>query len=60
MSSGLERVKQWFRRAKGSTESAIEGGEPATTSPPGADTEYETSTNAQTEGAVGEPWPEEP
>jgi hypothetical protein len=39
-----------------------EGGTPVATPPPGAsagigDTDRETSTNAQVEGAVGQPWP---
>jgi hypothetical protein len=55
----LEQIKRWFRR----TADAVESGEPVATPPPGtspagaADTERETSTNAQTEGAAGEPWP---
>jgi hypothetical protein len=58
----LERIKSWFGRTAGSVEEAVEGGRPDATPPPGADTfdddgERETSTNAQTEGAAGQPWP---
>jgi hypothetical protein len=63
MSTTFERIKGWFRRAAGAVEEEVEGGEPVTTPPPGADHgglgdgERETSTNAQTGGAAGEPWP---
>ena len=56
----FERIKRWFGRAADSVEETAEGGEPAATPPPGADpgdSERETSTNAQMEGASGEPWP---
>jgi hypothetical protein len=61
MSSALGKLKSWFRRTADSGEEVAEGGEPVATPPPGAsartgDTERETSTNAQVEGAVGEPW----
>jgi hypothetical protein len=60
---GLERIKEWFRRTTGSVENTVEGGEPTATPPPGSDpdglgeSERETSTNAQTEGASDQPWP---
>jgi len=60
MSTIFERIRQWFRGTAGT---AKEEEEPVATPPAGADaeamgdTERETSTNAQTEGAVGEPWP---
>jgi hypothetical protein len=65
MSVGLERIKQWFRREAGTAEDVIEGATPVATPPAGvdpdsigaSDVERETSTNAQTEGAVDEPWP---
>jgi hypothetical protein len=63
VSTSLERIKRWFRRAAGSAEEAVEGGSPVATPPPGAnparlgDVEQETSTNAQMEGAADEPWP---
>jgi hypothetical protein len=63
MSTSLERIKRWFRRAAGAAEDANEGGSPVATPPPGADpsgtgdAERETSTNAQMEGAADEPWP---
>jgi hypothetical protein len=58
----LERIKGWFGRTAGSVEEAVEGASPVATPPPGTDTldddsERETSTNAQTEGAAGQPWP---
>lgn len=45
----LARLKQLFKRDAG-------GGSPVTTPPPGTSGDRETSTNAQTEGAVGQPW----
>jgi hypothetical protein len=62
VSTSLERIKQWFRRAAGSAEDTVEGESPVATPPPGAspvgtgDVERETSTNAQMEGAADEPW----
>jgi hypothetical protein len=56
---GFERIKGWFRRTEKSVEDVVESGAAIATPPPGApgDSDRETSTNAQTEGAVGEPWP---
>jgi hypothetical protein len=62
MSIGLEKIKAFFRRAAVSEEELVHGGEPVATPPPGAaseqtdDPDRETSTNAQLEGAAGEPW----
>jgi hypothetical protein len=62
VSSGLEKIKSWFRRATESAEDVAEGEKPVATPPPGAgsarlgDSDRETSTNAQTEGAADEPW----
>jgi hypothetical protein len=60
MSNALDKLKGWFRRETASAEEIAEGGEPVATPPPGAaaggDPERETSTNAQTEGAAGQPW----
>jgi len=57
MSTTLQRITQWLRRAAGSAEDAVQGATPAATPPPGeGDDERETSTNAQTEGADGQPW----
>ena len=64
MSVSLERIKRWFRREAGSAEDVVEGAAPVATPPVGVDldsigsgrVERETSTNAQTEGAVDEPW----
>jgi len=59
----LEQVKRWFGRTAGSVESTVEGQSPAATPSAGVnpggtgDDERETSTNAQTEGAAGQPWP---
>jgi hypothetical protein len=57
----LQRIKRWLSRAAGSIEEEAEGGSPVATPPPGAnpegtDGDRETSTNAQAEGAAGEPW----
>ncbi len=57
MSTGLEKIREWFRRAGKSVEDVAEGKEPATTSPYD-DMDRETSTNAQVQGAVGEPYDE--
>jgi hypothetical protein len=46
----LDKLKGWLRGA----EDVAEGETPVAT-PPG-DADRETSTNAQVEGAVGEPW----
>ncbi len=60
----LSRIKQWLRRTVGSVEADARGQEPVATPPPGSDAtgdaERETSTNAQVEGAAGEPWPGNP
>jgi hypothetical protein len=58
VSSTLEKIRSWFRREATSVEERVEGGEPVTTPPPGTtgDAQRETSTNAQVEGAVGQPW----
>ena len=50
MSGALAKIKSWL----GNVEREREGGEPVAT-PPG-DPDRETSTNAQTQGAVGQPW----
>lgn len=47
----LDKVKGWFRAA----ERERDGGTAVATPPGGS--ERETSTNAQVEGAAGEPWP---
>ena len=56
----LDRIKQWFRSAGNEAETVAEGGEPDATPPSGGfgDSERETSTNAQTQGASDEPWSE--
>jgi hypothetical protein len=56
---GLERIKGWFRRVEQSVEDVAESGAAVATPPPGTsgDSDRETSTNAQTEGGVGQPWP---
>jgi len=55
--NGLEKIRAWFRQAGKDAEDVAEGKEPVTISPFG-DTDRETSTNAQVEGAVGEPYDE--
>ena len=58
--TGLEKIKTWLRRATNSVEDEAHGLEPTATPPPGArsigDRDRETSTNAQVEGAVDEPY----
>jgi hypothetical protein len=62
MSNGLGKIKGLFRRAATSVEQIADGEEPVTTAAAGAgsdtddDSERETSTNAQVEGAAGEPY----
>jgi hypothetical protein len=57
----MERIKRMFRKEASSVERVAEGETPAATPPPGAaagigDSDRETSTNAQMEGAADEPW----
>jgi hypothetical protein len=60
---GLQNIRRWFRRAMSSAEEEAEGGTAVATPPPGAasaeagDSDRETSTNAQVEGAADQPWP---
>lgn len=55
-------IRRLLRREASSVEAIVDGGRPVATPPPGArstrmgDADRETSTNAQTEGAAGEPW----
>jgi hypothetical protein len=53
-----ETIKRLFRREVSAVEEVAEGGEPVATPPPGAigDSDRETSTNAQTQGAADQPW----
>jgi hypothetical protein len=48
--SVIDKIKSWLRTA----ERERDGGTPVAT-PPGDD-DRETSTNAQVQGAVGQPW----
>jgi hypothetical protein len=48
----LDTLKGWFQRV----EDVAEGETPVTAT---GDSDRETSTNAQVEGAVGEPYPDE-
>ena len=50
----LGAIRRWLRRKTEEAEEAAEGGIPVATSD---GVESETSTNAQVEGASGEPWP---
>jgi hypothetical protein len=50
MSAVLDKLKDWLRGA----EDVAEGEIPVAT--PRHDADRETSANAQTEGAVGQPW----
>ena len=51
----LDAIKKWLRRTTAEAQDIAEG-ELAVARPEG-DVESETSTNAQVEGASGEPWP---
>jgi tellurite resistance protein len=51
----LDAIKKWLRRGKEEAEEVVEGGVAVARPEGGADSE--TSTNAQAEGASGEPWP---
>jgi hypothetical protein len=59
MSGALETIRKWFRRTNEEAEGEAKGAEPVATPSPGGlgVDERETSTNAQTEGASGQPWP---
>lgn len=58
MSSALDKLKGWLGRRKDEARDVAEGGRPVTTPAAGTgDSERETSTNAQVEGAAGEAWP---
>jgi hypothetical protein len=56
MANLLDTISGWFRRGERPVETELAGGTPATVGPPGTDTDAETSTNAQVEGASDEPW----
>jgi hypothetical protein len=55
MTAMLDKIRQWFGRGKEDAKENAEGGEPVAT--PSAESQRETSTNAQTAGAAEEPWP---
>jgi hypothetical protein len=59
MSGALETIRKWFRRTEEEAEREAKGAEPVATPPSDGLglNERETSTNAQTEGASGQPWP---
>ena len=60
---GMWKIRRWFRGAERSVEKVVDGEVAVATPPPGAasselgDTDRETSSNAQTEGAADQPWP---
>jgi hypothetical protein len=59
MAGRIEKIKQWFHSSEAILEEEADGELPVAT-PAGdlsADPEWETSTNAQSAGARGEPWP---
>jgi hypothetical protein len=58
MASIAEKLRGWLRRAETVVAEEARGAAPVTTPPPGQPA-GETSTNAQVEGAVGQPWPDE-
>jgi hypothetical protein len=51
----LDAIRQWLRRSTTEVEEIAEGGLPVARLEGGVETE--TSTNAQVEGASGEPYP---
>lgn len=54
------QIRRWFRRAANSVEELADGGITVATPPTrgaSGDRDRETSTDAQTQGAVGQPWP---
>jgi len=51
----LDAIKKWLRRGKEEAEEVLEGG--VAVARPEGRADSETSTNAQAEGASGEPWP---
>jgi hypothetical protein len=51
VSDVLAKIKRFFRRMETSVEETAEGGEPV-----GPNADRETSTDAEVEGASGEPW----
>lgn len=55
----VDSLKRWFGSSAEAIEAEAEGMEPATTPPPGSvpESDRETSTNAQVQGAQDEPWP---
>jgi hypothetical protein len=57
--SGFQKIKGWFRRSEESVEEVAEGGTAVSTPSAGerGEADRETSTNAQVEGAAGQPWP---
>ena len=57
----MDRIKKMFGKETSSVERVADGETPAAMPPPGAaagtdDSDRETSTNAQAEGAADEPW----
>ena len=57
MTGIVDRIKGWFGRPASVVKNESEGGEPVATPPAGlGEDARETSTNAQTGGASGEPW----
>jgi hypothetical protein len=57
VSGVLDTIRRWFRGAEEGVEHEAEGAEPVATPGGSGGEERETSTNAQAEGASGEPWP---
>jgi hypothetical protein len=57
--SSIDRIKRWLGRVEREAEAEVEGAEPVATPPAGSpgESERETSTNAQMQGARDEPWP---
>jgi len=57
MTGVMDRIKGWFGGHANAVKDKAEGGEPVATPPAGlGEDDRETSTNAQTGGASGEPW----
>jgi hypothetical protein len=58
MTGILDTIKDWFRSGERDAKAAADGLEPVSVPAAGTGDDVETSTNAQVEGAAGQPWPE--
>jgi hypothetical protein len=58
MTGILDTIKDWFHSGERDAKAAADGLEPVSVPAAGTGDDVETSTNAQVEGAAGQPWPE--